>query len=71
MSDGRVKEAWGRQSALLAMLANCHRDQKRRTKPYEPRDFDPTIRRQKQAVPKVGIGVLRDVFVRPNKRTKR
>jgi hypothetical protein len=44
------------------MLANVHRDVKR-TRAFKPADFHPHRRGEKQIVPKVGIGVLKQVFV--------
>lgn len=36
---GRSKEAWRHTSALMALVANCHRGEE--SEPYQPRDFDP------------------------------
>lgn len=44
------------------MLANVHRDPKRR--PYQPADFHPMAKRPKVAIEKAEISVLKDVFVR-------
>lgn len=52
----RVKSAWQRTSSLMALLANCHRDPKKR-KPYTPADFDPFAEKPKSAP--VGIDALR------------
>jgi hypothetical protein len=41
MVHGRLNEAWDRNSHLLAMLANPHRDRKKRSRPFEPSDFHP------------------------------
>jgi hypothetical protein len=41
MADGRLRSAWGRTSALMAMLANVNRDPKRRRKPYAASEFNP------------------------------
>ena len=40
LGEGHGREAWGRTSALLAMLVNCHRDPKK-GRPARPEDFDP------------------------------
>jgi len=44
MAEGRAKDDWTRTSALLALLANCHRDPKR-TRALKPSDFDPFAKR--------------------------
>jgi hypothetical protein len=62
MAEARSRQAWNHTSALLAMLANVHRDVKR-TRAFKPADFHPHRRGEKQIVPKVGIGVLKQVFV--------
>jgi hypothetical protein len=41
MAEGAQRERWGRQSAALAMMANCNRDPKRHASPYKPSEFDP------------------------------
>lgn len=40
MAEGRSRAAWGHTSAVLAMLANCHRDPKK-TRPYRAAQFNP------------------------------
>lgn len=40
MAEGAQRERWARESAMLAMLVNCHRDPKR-GRPVTPADFDP------------------------------
>jgi len=55
-----MRDAWGRTSSLMALLANLHRDP-RRTQAFRPGDFDPFAR---SAVPvRVGVEVLKDVFI--------
>lgn len=69
MAEARGRQLWAHTSALLALLANVHRDPKK-GRPFEPADFDPHRRsraggKKRQAdLPKVGIGILKDVFVR-------
>jgi hypothetical protein len=41
MAEGRVKEAWTRESAFMAMFANANRDQKKKSTPFVPSDFNP------------------------------
>lgn len=55
-----MQDAWQRTSALMALLANCHRDPKK-TRAFRPGDFDPFA---KTITPiRVGMQVLKDVFI--------
>ena len=62
MAEGRSRERWNHTAAILAMQANCHRDPKKRRRPFAPGDFLPkeeaAIRRTKD------LTILRDVFVK-------
>jgi len=44
LAEARVKDEWSRMSALMAVLANCHRDPKK-TRAFRPADFDPFAKR--------------------------
>ena len=46
MTDGRDRHVWSVVSALMALIANCHRDSKGRR--LEPDDFNPTLTRQER-----------------------
>ena len=67
--EARSRQLWAHKSDLLALLASAQRDPKK-GRPFEPADFGPhrrpggRPRRRKADVPKVGIGILKDVFVR-------
>ncbi len=41
MYRGCIVEKWNHTSVLLALQANCHRDPKKRRRPYSARDFHP------------------------------
>jgi hypothetical protein len=41
MAEARSGAAWDTTSSLMALLANVHRDAKRRSEPYKPSDFHP------------------------------
>ena len=60
MSEAHARAAWARTSALMALVANCHRDPKR-TRALRPSDFDPFARRGSPV--KADITVLKDVFI--------
>lgn len=63
MADGRLRERWNHTAAVLAMLANAHRDQRRRAEPFGVADFHPFAAPRREEPLKVDITVLRDVFV--------
>lgn len=60
MAEQRDRRNWQMTSAAMALLANCHRDPKRRG-PYRASDFDPYARKAKART--VPITVLKDVFL--------
>jgi hypothetical protein len=62
MAEARSRQAWNHTSAILAMLANIHRDAKK-TRAYRPADFHPHRSNEKPTITKVGINVLKQVFV--------
>jgi hypothetical protein len=61
MAEARSQERWNHTAALLALIANCHRDPHRR-KAYEPADFLPGRTGTETALP-ADLSVLRSVFV--------
>jgi hypothetical protein len=63
MAAGAEAARWNHTAALMALLANCHRDP-RRHRPYQPADFHPE--RGAEAPPRTrDLTVLRDLFVPP------
>ncbi len=62
MAEARSQQCWAHTSALLAMLANIHRDSKK-TRVFKPADFNPHARPSQPTAAKVGITVLKQVFV--------
>ena len=46
MIDGRDRHIWSVCSALMALIANCHRDSKGRA--LTPDDFNPTLTRMER-----------------------
>ena len=64
MADARSRQNWSHTAALMALIANCHRDPKK-TRPYKPTDFDPHSRRQRSDIVEIDtdtIGLLRNAF---------
>lgn len=48
MTEGRDRHTWSVASALMSLIANCHKDAKSKT--YSANDFNPTLtRKEKQA----------------------
>jgi hypothetical protein len=41
MTRGRAVRQWDETAALMAVIANCHRNPKRRPSPYTADDFHP------------------------------
>lgn len=64
MAEARSKQEWNHTSAVLAMLANAHRDP-RKSRLLVPEDFHPHRKRLESPPVKVGIAVLKQVFVDP------
>lgn len=62
MAEGRSRDAWWHTSHLMCLVANANRDPKK-TRPFKPADFDPHLRKKEPVVAKVGIDVLKQVFV--------
>lgn len=64
MAEARQRAAWGRTAAVLALLANCHRDPQR-GRPLRPADFDPYAGRCAEPARRatVGIAALQAVFI--------
>ena len=64
MAEGRSRSLWGHTAALLAMLANTHRDPKK-TRAFRPEDFDPhgkASRGETIEVNRETIGQMREAF---------
>ncbi len=62
MAEARCRERWSHTAAVLALLANCHRDPRKKPTPYKPADFNPYQRRE-LPTHKASIDVLKRVFV--------
>lgn len=62
MAEAKSRQAWNHTSAILAMLANVHRDAKKQ-RALRPADFHPHRRNERPTITKVGINVLKQVFV--------
>jgi len=65
MAEGRNENLWLIASAVMSLLANCHRDPKKRA--FTPDDFNPMVHRTQRAdvirVTPETVGDLREAFV--------
>ena len=68
MADARLQHTWNQTSALMALVANAHRDPKK-TRPFKPADFNPLTNSSTVAA-KTGVGILKQVFVDRQPREK-
>jgi hypothetical protein len=66
MADAASRDRWQHTASLMALLANCHRDPKK-SRAFRPKDFHPFEKPRSHSTghrpPKVGIEVLKQVFV--------
>ncbi|MBA2481227.1 MAG: hypothetical protein H0V44_11240 [Planctomycetes bacterium] len=60
MAEGRIGERWNHTAALLALIANCHRDPRRRA--FTPADFHPRTLAP-EPLPMTDLSILKTVFV--------
>jgi len=64
MAKGHGRDEWGRLSALLAWMANCHRDPKK-GRALKPSDYDPYGREPGEVVEvnSENIATLKQAFL--------
>jgi len=64
MAEGLREEWWRHTTHQMALLANCHRNEKRRATPFQPAEFQPERRAARRTSwPQAPITVLKQVFV--------
>ncbi len=51
MADARREHDWSIASSLMAMLAEIHRDRKRRARPFRAEEFNPLSANRSKAIP--------------------
>ena len=65
MAEGKSKDAWQHTASILALIANVNRDPKK-TKPFKPSDFNPTLsntsRPDAVVVDKENVSLLKALF---------
>ena len=69
MAEGRVRSEWNQTSSILALIATVNRDRKKRSRPFDPREFHPLenkggTHKDGIAVKSGDIGILKQVFVK-------
>ena len=62
MAEAQSQQRWAHTSSVLALLANVHRDPKK-TRVYRAADFNPHLRKGEATISRVGVSVLKQVFV--------
>jgi hypothetical protein len=69
LAEARQQNEWQHTSTLIAWIANCHLDIKKRGRPFMPADFDPFARKAAAAAGK-GKNRIRDLkpLMFPNKK---
>jgi len=61
MAEAKSKDNWQHTSATMTLLANIHRDPKKR-KAFTPSDFDPHQQKPQGVIKGKDIRILKDVF---------
>lgn len=71
MAEARNQERWMHTASLMALIANAHRDPKKRAA-FTPADFHPLERNRKKHTVLRGqdLSILKSVFVDPQKATR-
>jgi hypothetical protein len=66
MAEAKAQHDWARNAALMALIANAHRDPKK-SRPFTPKDFNPVaVEARRRPVPKTrDLRILKQVFVNP------
>jgi hypothetical protein len=67
MTEGRDRHVWSIVSAVMALIANCHRDSKSRV--MEPNDFNPTLTKQERLrnailITDENVEIMREEFMK-------
>ena len=69
MAEAKGRHDWGMASSVLALLANAHRDPRRKPAPFSPADFNPYLVKRGTGIKldAGNIGLLKQVFVNGGK----
>jgi hypothetical protein len=67
MVGARRQDQWSHTAAVMALVANVHRNPKKRARPFSPAEFHPLVERKTPPegarTVKTGVGILKRVFV--------
>jgi hypothetical protein len=67
MADGKGRDEWARTALVCSILANCHRDPKKKPRPYTPAEFNPFVKKDKRnnmiLITKDNVHLLREAFI--------
>ena len=66
MAEARCEHDWGMASSVMAMLAEIHRDRRRRRRPFSPTEFNPLRQKVSRPIP-VTVSQLAIMLGRPLK----
>ena len=55
MVHGRLRERWNHTASVMALIAECNRDRKRRPKAFTPADFHPFMEGTKPSTTRIRI----------------
>lgn len=71
MVRGKESAQWWHTAALMALVANCHRDSKRRARPYSAKEFHPDTARRSgngnMLIDKDTMSIVVGAFVSPER----
>ena len=70
MAEAKSKDNWQHTSATMTLLANIHRDPKKR-KAFVPSDFNPHSQKPKGVIKGKDIRIMKDVFIKNHQSTER
>jgi len=65
MAEARDKWQWNHTASVMALLAEIHRDHKKKPTPFQAADFHPHMRRAKASEPltRETFGMMKELFV--------
>lgn len=59
MTEARQRDQWDHTANVMCLVANCNRDPKERSTPFEPWEFHPLeLRKRKPFQPRISWGAF-------------
>lgn len=70
MVKAKRLEQWQHTSSIMALIANCNRDPKKKNRPFQPRDFNPYMQKKNvlRLPKKEAFSILKTVFIDRDKK---